>query len=1237
MAINKRLLVKPPSSGVTPSENFKVVLYTGNGGTQSITGVGFKPDFVWIKDRGADGYHAVHDSTRGATKGVFTNVNNAEYTGLVTSLDTDGFTVNHTKDGSDNNTTNRNGGDFVAWCWKARGGTTSTNTDGSNIDSTVQVNANAGFSIVKWTGTGNAAHTVGHGLGATPNMVLSKNLDQADTWQVYHSGAGILAGTSGTLLKYGGHLDGSAAFNTSAGTHGAWNTPSSTALTFSNGSSSIDNLNTNSEDYIAYCFADIDGFSKFSAYEGNGSANGPIVETGFEPAFVLVKGTSHSGSWIIFDNKRNTTNPRTKILYADSNTTDTTNANIKVDFLSNGFQLTGTDTDYNGDGRTYIYMAFAADPDTEAPTLASSFNIETWSGTGSSNSITGLGFAPNLVWLKQRGGTTWHNIQDTINGATKHLYTNSDNALDTTSDGLTSFDSDGFTLGSGNGFNGSGQNMVAWTWKADDNEPTIFNGSARTVYKFEDNANDVTGAYNATASNVSYVTGYFNKAAEFNGSNSTMFLASSGSSLVDYDLDFSISLWFNVSSWATQASRDFLWTGGGTRIININLTGSTGLDVDIWNSGSHLVSTTGLSENTWYHLVFTRSKVNGMKLYIDGSIVDTNPYIGNAGSLSGKQDSIGTYWDNTRNNFTGKIDQFRIYDGVVTDDDVTALYAETASQNDDLTLGGPPKTIISANANAGMSIVKYTGTYPTHQKIPHGLSAAPNVIIIKNLADSADWEVYHSGVGATKNFVLNDTAAPATNSGFMADTAPTATVFTVGNDGYVNGAGDEHIAYCFHDVSGYSKFGTYTGNGSAGQAITTGFKPDFVLIKSTVGADNWRLYDTRRGITGGGYLEPNRSDADDTSNAPNINILSNGFEITAGGTSVGNNVNGNLYTYYAFAKNVPSNTTLANSFKAITYTGTGSSQSITGTGFKPDLVWIKQRSGTQDQMWYDNNRGAGHYLSSNNANAQGYANTTLTSFDADGFSVGSSNSENQSGQTFVAWCWKAGNTWQSNIEGSIPSITNTNTANGFSIVKYTGTGANTTVGHNLGAAPEVMIIKDLDNTRDWAVYHIGNTGSSGNANEERLKLNLDVATTTYAPYWNGTTPTSTVFSLGNEGNVNTSGQNYIAYCWTPKSGYSKFGSYTGTGSSGNAQDIGFQPDFVIIKSTAQYNWEIYDTQRPSGSIAGRYMLLANASDTEYTTSAVHIDITSTGFSFPNGYDGTNKSSQKFIYMAFKMN
>jgi hypothetical protein len=1213
MGLNKRLIGAgaTASGALTPSENFKAVIYTGNGGTQAITGVGFQPDMIWIKERSGVDSHRLLDSTRGVNSRLFPDLTNAAsvISGTLNSFDSDGFTLGSAPE------VNQNGETYVAWCWKAGGGTTSSNTDG-DITSTVQANTNAGFSIVTWTSTSDAADTIGHGLNSKPDVVLYKKYSASGSWFWYTD---VIDGSWDELV-----LNSTAAKSDFSGTY-------ATSTTFRSVTSSA------GANWITYCFHSVEGFSKFGTYTGNGSDNGPIVETGFEPAFLMIKRSSSTGNWLLHDNKRTSSATPHKLLFPNDEAAEQDKPYIS--FLSNGFQIidasgqTG-DTNYALNGSTYIYMAFAADPDTEAPTLASSFNIETWSGTGSSNSITGLGFAPNLVWLKQRGGTTWHNIQDTINGATKHLYTNSDNALDTTADGLTSFDSDGFTLGSANGFNGSGQNMVAWSWKADDNEPTLFGGPAAAVYKFEDNYNDVTGTYNGSGtSGTSFISGgKFNKAVAFSGTSSNM---DTGITAGNFE---SWSFWFKPGSSNT----------GYRVLVSTNTSGDVGQNFEYSSSNSFYIVdilggatnnsasvTIDLRDGNWHHVVLTKTATK-FTAYLDKQekISVTN--------ATGSSLQKGNEWSFGKGNYGDansdfKIDQARYFKSVLEQEDIDKLYAETEPDNDDLSFGAPKETIVSANANAGFSIVKYTGTYPTHQKIPHGLSAAPNVIIIKNLADSADWEVYHSGVGATKNFVLNDTAAPATNSGFMADTSPTATVFTVGNDGYVNGAGDEHIAYCFHDVSGYSKFGTYTGNGSAGQAITTGFKPDFVLIKSTVGADNWRLYDTRRGITGGGYLEPNRTDADDTSNAPNLTMTSTGFTITSGGVTAGNNANGNLYTYYAFAKNVPSNTTLANSFKAVTYTGNGSSQSITGTGFKPDLVWIKQRSGTQDQMWYDNNRGAGHYLSSNNANAQGYANTTLTSFDADGFSVGSSNSENQSGQTFVAWCWKAGNTWQSNIEGSIPSITNTNTANGFSIVKYTGTGANTTVGHNLGAAPEVMIIKDLDNTRDWAVYHIGNTGSSGNANEERLKLNLDVATTTYAPYWNGTTPTSTVFSLGNEGNVNTSGQNYIAYCWTPKSGYSKFGSYTGTGSSGNAQDIGFQPDFVMIKSTAQYGWNIYDSKRPSGSITGRYMLIANSSDTEYTTSAVHIDLTSTGFSFPNGYDGTNKSSQDYIYMAFKMN
>ena len=710
-----------------------------------------------------------------------------------------------------------------------------------------------------------------------------------------------------------------------------------------------------------------------------------------------------------------------------------------------------------------------------------------------------------------------------------------------------------------------------------------------------------------------------------------MFLASSGSSLVDYDSDFSISLWFNVSSWATETSTDFLWTGGGTRIINMTLTGSTGLQVDIWNSGSNLVSTTGLSENTWYHLVFTRSKASGMKLYIDGSLVDTNLYVSNAGSLSGKQDSIGTYWDNTRNNFTGKIDQFRIYDGVVTDDDVTALYEETASQNDDLTLGGPPQTIVSANSNAGFSIVKFKKKLGSSvaEQIHHGLSAAPNMILLKRTDGTEDWYVYHTSLGNAARVQLNSSAAQTTGTNVWGQTNPSATVFTVESFNAGNA-----IAYCFHDVSGYQKFGSYNGNGTT-QSITTGFKPDFVIVKrSAGGTGNWNVYDSRR-------VQPMlRANTNETEfSGLRLSFESNGFKMEDGDAD--RNASGSTYIYWAVAKNVPSNTTLANSFKTVTYTGNGGTQSITAVGFKPDLVWIKQRSGTQVPIWYDSNRGVGNYIFSSGTDAQGYSAGTLTSFDSDGFSVSSSNSENQNSQTFVAWAWKAGNTWQSNIDGTIGSIVNANTANGFSIVKYTGDGSTSkTVGHGLSSAPEMVMVKRLDSSADWYVWATPVMSITGSTSDY-IVLNSNAAKVTAASVtnlWGGNVPSATTIGVGDSSGSNASGGEYIAYCWHSVSGYSKIGSYSGSGSNDNAISLGFQPDFVMVKRTnSTGGWLMFDSVR-SGSNPINDRIEANNNQAEQTNSGDKwLNFNSTDFEANGSDTELNASGSTYIYMAFKAN
>ena len=443
-----------------PSENFNTVLYTGTGATQSITGVGFQPDFVWIKQRNTIRNSRVVDSTRGATKHLITNLTNAQSTTStnVLSLDSDGFTVGTAT------SSNENGGTFVAWCWKANGGNTSSNTDGT-ITSTVQVNSKAKFSVVQYTANAVSGATIGHGLGVEPDLVIVKNLNlSTQSWNTYVKG---VTTTNAQFLT----------LNTDAANGNTAN-PRFIPGNFSSSVFSVGNDNSTNgvsdvDTYIAYCFASVAGYSKIGSYTGNGVANGPIINTGFEPARVMVKGYSNAGSWWMYDNKRSTTNPRNKVLRADSSAAETTNSNYNVNFLSNGFQFTGTDTDINGSGRTYIYMAFASDPST-APVLADSFNTTLYTGDGGTQSITGLGFSPSLVWIKQRNTTRGQNWYDVLRGAENLLLSNGTGAASQEPAGTTlgSFDTDGFTVGTGNGVNQSGGDYVSWNWKAN-SIPTI--------------------------------------------------------------------------------------------------------------------------------------------------------------------------------------------------------------------------------------------------------------------------------------------------------------------------------------------------------------------------------------------------------------------------------------------------------------------------------------------------------------------------------------------------------------------------------------------------------------------------------------------------------------------------------------------------------------------------------------------------------------------------------------------
>ena len=886
MGLNKRLIGAgaTASGALTPSENFKAVTWSGDGNDNRAIEVGFKPDMVWYKTRNQSNDHNLSDSTRGAAKQVRPNRDIAEVsaTDQIKSFTATGFTVGTGGDA------NASGNTYVAWCWKANGGTTSSNSDGS-ITSTVQANTDAGFSIIQYNGTG-AAATIGHGLGVAPDIIFSKRTSSSADWVV-----GVSDWT-----KYL-ELNGTPAFRTASS---VWNNTAPTSTVFSVAGSG--GSNGNGETNIAYAFKSIDGFSKIGSYTGNGSTNGPIVETGFEPAFVMIKNTTSADNWAIYDNKRNTVNSRTKILLANSSAAEATEVGAVIDFLSNGFQSVGTgggggSGQVNKNANTYIYMAFAADPDTEAPTLASSFSTNVFTDNTSNDSLSvDVGFKAGLIWTKYRGGSQQFYMYDNVRSKYDYLSSNTNSDAQTRTFGIEPTEN-GFTK-FGNVWNRSGANqIVAWTWKADDNEPTIFGGPAKAVYKFEDNANDVGGNYNGSVvDTVTYVTGNFNKAANFTASasnkNEIVTTLTEGPSV-----GISLSCWVKFSTLPSGgADSTFVIKYSASEYIHLRYEDhlSKGFSMQTKNSSSNVGAKSEITASTgvWYHVVGTVNSGGTGKIYVNGELKATNtglplPGVGSVAWRIGGFDTA----QSTRGDYA--IDQVRIYYDEIKQEQVDELYAETVSDNDDLTLGAPPKSTVSANANAGFSIVKYTGTYPTHQKIPHGLSAAPNMILIKNLADSADWEVYHSATGNTGNLVLNSSAAFASNSGFMANTSPTATVFTVGNDGYVNGAGDGHIAYCFHDVTGYQKFGSYSGTGSE-QLITTGFAVDFVLIKASSTTQSWMIYDSVR--SGKNYIEANSSAAEGTAGSNLVSFESNGFKVY---TSNSENQNGQTYIYWAIKIN----------------------------------------------------------------------------------------------------------------------------------------------------------------------------------------------------------------------------------------------------------------------------------------------------------------------------------------------
>jgi hypothetical protein len=424
----------------------------------------------------------------------------------------------------------------------------------------------------------------------------------------------------------------------------------------------------------------------------------------------------------------------------------------------------------------------------------------------------------------------------------------------------------------------------------------------------------------------------------------------------------------------------------------------------------------------------------------------------------------------------------------------------------------------------------------------------------------------------------------------------------------------------FKDDAEVQGFNTVLWEGNGGtQAVTgTGFQPDFVWIKNRDNADDHYLYDSVRGPKN--FLGSNTTTAEDYSSNDLSSFDSDGFTVGSDG-----GLNRDGQSIVAWAWDAGANNTITG-HSSVIYEGSGStSQRITGFPFSPDLVWIKCRGAAENHNLMDTVRGWGKRLKTNNTNAE--ETFSGGGFYPDGFAPETtSDDQNKNATTFVAWGWDAGDSDPvSNTDGSITSTVKASTTDGFSIVSYTGTGANATVGHSLGAVPSWIIVKDRDGAQNWVVYHNA-INSDGN---QYLELNTTQGTQSSSVFWNSTAPTSSVFSVGTSNSV--SGRNFIAYCWSEKSAYSKFGSFTGTGANLDIT-LGFRAGWVMIKRTdSTDNWYIFDSSRdPFGMTRSLY---ADVTSSEGDSSTRSVTVDSDGMIIGSN-SNINASGGTFIYMAF---
>ena len=1255
--------------GADTPTGFGCVTYKGNGANRDIENVGFKPDLVWIRERATTSNNYLIDSVRGANNVLYSDITNAEQDAsgpgtTVTKFNPDGFGLG-TSGG-----VNQSGNTNVAWCWDM-GNTTVTNTSGT-ISSQVRANPTYGQSIVKWTGNG----TTGHGLSSAPEMIIVKPINATGAWWVWHKD---LSNTSQGFLQ----LNTTAAEATNSS---LWDNASPVSATTINANTAYINYAT--DNYIAYCFHSVTGYSKIGSYTGNGSTTGPTVTLGFRPAFIMLKSSTQAENWNIIDNVRspfdkysNGSNLR-NVLKANSSVAE---SQFGIKFTDTGFQLVTTDGECNANGQTYIYMAFAGGLDSIAdhnttgtipsyvkanPTYGQSVVSYIGNNTAGATVGHGLSSAPEMILIKNRDLNSDWIMYHTALGNTKHLRMNLNNSAFTSALrwNNTTPSSSVFTLGSDSSVSENNDRCIAYCFH-----------SVTGYSKF--------GSYTGNGSNTGPVvtTGFrpaflLLKNTEAAGS---WYIYDSVRDPADKKGQ---ALWANNSNANTTFYERLKFTDSGFQLLHtdtdMNGNGTTYVYIAFADKREYAywLDQSG-NNNDWTSNNLTESDISvdspsnnfcTMNPNATGSHTEpnTNTYTTTEGNLESKWTGVASaksyatiaptdgkwYWEFF---IKTQAETSRAYVGLCEFEDCD-INDTGQSGDSNYHLGVGVNSRLQAYGN------EFDGVYPAPAQydiysIAIDWSASPSKFWFR--INGGAWQGGGNpatGATPTKSYaktVANASMMPYHGSGSGSSSNVSEIIFNFGQDSSFaghktaqgnqdsGGIGDFYYtpptgfkALCTKnlpdvDVVPSEHFNTvlYSGNGST-NAISVGFKPDFVWGKDRVGTDHHHLFDILRGTNQ--RLISNATSAENTESNCLNSFDTNGFTL---GNNPGLNANGEAHV----AWNWKAATQLTKTYTVKVVSDSGNKYRF--DDFGSSAVVLELSEGGTYTFDQSDSSNSGHPLrfSSTSNGSHGGGSEYTTGVTTNG-TPGNSGAYTKivvpaSAPTLYYYCTAhSGMGGQantpttnsfSNFSGNIQSNVSANVDAGFSIVSYTGTGSDATVGHGLSKRVEFVAVKTRSHTGDWLVYYGDVT--------DFLKLNETNATEDLKAAWNDWEggASTTTFSLGNNTDVNASGRTYIAYCFHSVDGYSKVGSYTGNGNAdGTFVYTGFKPMMVISKYLGTEDWNIIDTKRSPHNLM-EDLLKPNSNAAEIDTQ-IDIDFLSNGFKPRIASGFLNGNGHTITYIAF---